>query len=334
MKRFNFIPNIINRNLEPELIKAGIKTSANKLIIRAVIISFVLSIIILLFFKGELKVAANYNAALIKYYLISLLIATAIVTFFIYANITLKKIKRKREIENVLADYLQLVSANLNAGMTIDQAMWYAVRERFGILATEIEIVARRVMGGKDLEEALLEFTDKYDSDLLKRSMILLIEGLRSGGELSSLVNKIAWNIKETQILEKEISSEVTTYIIFIIFASIIIAPFLYALSHRIIIIMGEILSKIDIENLVGFSGNLPLKFSSGETISASDFKIFIFINLGTSSILAAMIISLIRKGNIKSGLKLIPIFIVISTILFLLASIILTSVFKNFGFS
>ena len=330
MKEFSLIPESIKRKIELELFNAEMKISANKLIANSLISSIILGIFILLFFRDNLKLAGNFAGALIKYYFISFLIALAIVIFFVYSRITLKKIKRKKEIENVLADYLQLVASNLNAGMTIDQAMWYAVRERFGILAEEIEIVAKKVASGVDLEEALIEFTNKYDSDLLKRSMLLLIEGLKSGGELASLVNKIAWNIKESQILEKEINAEITTYVIFITFASIIIAPFLYSLSHRIIIIMEGILSKINLESISGLSSNLPLKFSGGNAISASDFKIFVFINLGVTSILAAMIISTIRKGNIKSGLKLIPLFLSISIILFLIASIILTAVFKD----
>ncbi|MEK6907338.1 MAG: type II secretion system F family protein [Nanoarchaeota archaeon] len=320
----------VKESIESELTRADLKISIKKLTIQGSLATFILSFIIILFFRNNLKLASNFTIALIQYYFISLLIALIIVIFFIYSRITLKKIKRKKEIENVLSDYLQLVATNLNAGMPIDQAMWYAVRERYGILAQEVEIVARKVAGGIDLEQALLEFADKYDSELLKRSMILLIEGLRSGGELSSLVDKISWNVKETQILEKEISAEVTTYVIFITAAAIFIAPFLYALSHRIIIIMADILSKIDVESLAGLSSNVPLKFSGGNIISPSDFKTFIFINLGIGSVFASMIVSLIRKGNIKSGLRLIPVFLITSIVLFLLASIILTNVFKG----
>ena len=330
MKDLTTFTRNIKKNIEDELVKANIKVDVNKLITISLIATFVLSIIILMFFRDNLKIAANFTSALIYYYLISLIISIIIIFFFNYSNITLKKLKRKKEVEDVLADYLQLVTTNLNAGMPIDQSMWYAVRERFGILAEEVEIIARKVESGLDLEQALIEFSDKYDSELLKRCMILLIEGLKSGGELANLVDKIAWNIKETQILDKEINAEITTYVIFITVAAIVIAPFLYALSHRIIIIMSEVLSNIKIDEISGISGSLPLKFSSGSSISASDFKIFIFINLGVSSVLAAMIISTIRKGSIKSGLKLIPIFLIVSIVLFLLASIILTAVFKN----
>jgi len=330
MRKFNLIPEKIKRKYELSLLNSDFKDNLNKVILKSWIACLILGILITFFFTNELKNSENFFKTLIEYYSLSVLISIPIIIFYIYSKITLKKVKRRKEIEFVLADYLDLVAANLTAGMPIDQAMWYAVRERFGILAKEIEFVARRVMAGEDLERALLEFTNKYDSDLLKKSMTLLIEGLKSGGELSNLVSKIAWNIKETQLIEKEIRAEITTYVIFITFASIIIAPFLYALSHRIIIIMSDIISKLDLNNISSAGSNLPLKFSNKNIISGSDFKIFIYINLFITSTLASMLVSTIRKGEIKAGLKLIPIFIIVSFILFLFASIILTSVFKG----
>ena len=229
----------------------------------------------------------------------------------------------------IISDYLQLVAANLTAGMPIDRALWYAIREHFGVISEEIEIVARKVFGGIPLEQALIEFANKYDSDLLNKSMILLIEGLKSGGELAHLVNKIAWNVKQTQVLEKEIRAEVTTYAIFIMFASLFAAPVLFALSQKIITIMGDIISKIDLQSLSGVSTQIPIK-NIGKSLSARDFKIFSFVNLIITSIFSAIMVSVIRKGSVKAGIRLIPLFLAISIILFLVASIVITQLFKN----
>ncbi|MEK6841125.1 MAG: hypothetical protein AABX45_00850, partial [Nanoarchaeota archaeon] len=105
MREFSLIPANIKEKFETQLISADINVSVNKLITNSLIIAAVLSIIILLFFRNELKLAPNFTKALIGYYLISLLIALGIVAFYIYARIILKKAKRKKEIEDVLADY-------------------------------------------------------------------------------------------------------------------------------------------------------------------------------------------------------------------------------------
>jgi len=245
-----------------------------------------------------------------------------------------KKNARKKKIEDILADYLQLVAANLGAGMPIDQSLWYAVRDRFDVLVGEMEICAKQSMAGGDLGEALINFAEKYDSDLLKKSIVLLIEGMESGGELAQLVNSIAWNVREVQIMKKDISADVVTYVIFIGFAALVAAPLLFALSWRINIVMSSILSNIDLSgtNVVATSGvGGGFSFESiGQGLSATAFKNFAFASLGITSIMSAMIVSVVTKGNVKSGVRLIPIFAVVSLLLFLGLSAILTVLFKG----
>src|SRR3989344_2065810 len=99
--------------------------------------------------------------------------------------------------------------------------------------------------------------------------MPILVEGLEAGGEVAALINKIASNIKENQILKKELAADVLTYAIFIGFASVLAAPFLFALSHRIIIVMMEVTSKIDISSISTVSSKVALK--SGQGVTPSD---------------------------------------------------------------
>ena len=115
------------------------------------------------------------------------------ILFLVFVD--LKIYKRKKEIEEVLPDFLQLAAANISAGMTIDRALWFAVRPRFGVLAKEIEIVVKSTLIGENLNTALLRFSKKYDSVMLQRSINLLLEGLNAGGNVAPLLNKIAINM-------------------------------------------------------------------------------------------------------------------------------------------
>jgi len=329
MRLAKYLPVDLRTKIEEELVKVKYSFKLDTIINYSLVISLGLSFLIILFFRNNIKLAPNFTLALIGYFLLSYLIALALCAFLFYAMIVVKKYRRKIELEYVLADYLQLVAANLNAGIPIDQALWYAVRERFGVLAEEVEVVAKKVAGGVDLEDALLDFSKAYDSDLLKKSIILLIEGLRSGGELASLVNKIAWNIKETQLLEKEIRSETTTYAVFIGFASLIAAPALYSLSHRIITIMNEVSSKIEFSSAAGVQTPLPLNLGV-QIILPADFKVFALVNLFFTSLISSIVISKIRGGSTKAGVKLIPFFMLTSVSLFLLFIVILGKLFAG----
>tara|TARA_Y100000034_G_scaffold113229_1_gene147966 strand:+ start:438 stop:1451 length:1014 start_codon:yes stop_codon:yes gene_type:complete len=313
---------------------SGIKVKLHALLLRAVIVDFVISLITLFVFRDLFQYYKGVNIfiSFLSYLAIVFFIIFAVFAFFFYGWLTYKKVKRRNQIENVLSDYLELVSANVGAGMTIDQALWYAVRDKFGILAEEMETVAKKIMAGEELDKALLEFTEKYDSPILKKSFVLLIESLESGGEIASLISKIAWNVKENQIMKKQIAANVTMYTMFIGFAALVAAPLLYSLSHRIIIVMSDLTGKIDLSSATAtVSTKLPIQ-SIGQGISATDFKIFAFVMLFITSLFSGMIISTVKKGSIKEGLRNIPIYVIVSMLLFLIFSVILTSLFSGIG--
>jgi len=265
-----------------------------------------------------------------------ILVSAAAILFFVFYAIywfifttfvNLKLYYRTRQIEMHLPDYLGFTAANLRAGMPIDKALWLAIRPRFGPLAKEMEIVAKSTMSGQDLGKALTKFADKYDSKMLTRSVSLLNEGLNAGGKISELISKIAWNLDEVEIIGKEISANVMNYVIFIGFATIIAAPILFSLCSMLLYIITGL------QDIIGPTSAsaqaLPVNFlQSG--ITQTDFNIYAYLSLSVTSIFSSMIISIIRKGNIKDGLKYVPVFLICSLSIFALASYLLRFLFSG----
>ena len=329
-----FLPVKLIEELNKQFNITGLKINLSKFLIRTVIVDFIISVVILIIFKDLFQYYKGVNIfiSFLSYLAIIFFGILVLFTILFYGWLTYKKVKRRTEIEAILPDYLELVAANVGAGMTIDQALWYAIREKFGVLANEMELVAKKIMAGEELDKALYEFTEKYDSPVLKKSFVLLVESLESGGEIAVLINKISWSIKENQIMKKEIAGNVTMYSMFIGFASLIAAPLLYSLSHRIIIIMSDLTGKIDLSSATAtVSTKLPIQ-SIGQGISATEFKIFAFIMLFITSLSSAMIVSTVKKGSVREGLKSLPIYIIVSISLFLIFSVILTSLFSGIG--
>ncbi|MBC8501014.1 MAG: type II secretion system F family protein [Nanoarchaeota archaeon] len=252
----------------------------------------------------------------------------AVLWMILYLFLDLKIFKRTKQLEDVLPDFLQLTSANISAGMPIDQALWYAVRPKFGVLAKEIEEVAKSTIAGADLETALKDFSKKYDSLILKRSVSLIIEGMRAGGELADLLSKVAIDIQETKLMRKEIAASVMTYVIFISFATVAAAPFLFALSTQLLAIVQGIMGSIDLSNVSTGTFKLSL---SGDSIDIKDFRIFSILALSVTAMFSASIVSIIQKGNVKEGLKYIPIFLVVSLILYFVANLIIGNMMSGF---
>ncbi|HEY9705246.1 MAG TPA: type II secretion system F family protein, partial [Allocoleopsis sp.] len=251
-------------------------------------------------------------------YLISALLLFTYLDIRMYAYV--------KQIEENLPDFLQLASANISAGMTIDRALWYAVRPKFGILAKEMETVAKSTIAGEDLEKALVKLSLRYESRILRETINLIVEGIQSGGQMADLLNKLSTNIKETQLMKKEISASVTTYAIFIGVATVLASPVLFALSTQLLIIIQKIFSTINIDKTVGSAGLFSFNFS-GDSIDLKNFRRFAILVLVISSFFSASIISVIRKGSVKDGIKTIPFFIAVSIVLYYLASLMFASV-------
>ena len=243
----------------------------------------------------------------------------------IYFYLEMRIYNRRKELEDVLPDFLQLTSANISAGMPIDRALWLAIRPSFGVLAKEIEDVAKATISGEDLQTSLQKLVHRYDSVLLKRSVSIILEGLESGGELADLLNKISLNIQEIKIMKKEMAANVTTYAIFISFASVAVAPILFALATQLI------------EVIISITGNMDLSSSTlalGGEISpdlTQNFLIYSYLMLAITAGMSAAIISAIRYGNVRDGIRNIPIYIVISFAIFSVANFVLGNMLGAF---
>ena len=275
--------------------------------------SFLTNVLILLLFTITLVGLAIY--------LLSLLC--------VFIFIDLKVFKRTTQIEEVLPDFLQLASANISAGMPLDRALWFAVRPRFGVLAKEMEEIAKSTFTGDDLSDDLLLFAKKYNSRILRESVNLIVAGMRSGSEIAELLSKIAENIRQVRLMKKEIAASVMTYVIFIAAASLGAAPILFALSGQLLSIITSITSGIDLDT-GGMSTGFSMSFSN-PALSMSEFTIFAAILLSITATFSALIVTSIRKGNTKDAIKVVPIYIVIALVLFFAALKILSIVFAGF---
>jgi len=334
-KKVKFTAAERRRRLDDYLEKGGLEIDQHIIAKRIFYISLVLTLVLTAAYVymnvvQDATISGIFLQVLVIWILGFLVMWGASWVFFrIYLDLLM--FKRKLSVEEVLPDFLQLTSANLRAGMPIDRALWFAVRPRFGVLAKEIEDTAKRTLAGEDLNEALLNFAHKYDSQILTRSVYLLNEGMAAGGDVADLLNKIALNIQEMRGMKKEMSANVTTYVIFISFASMTAAPFLFGLSGQLLQIVQSISSDVAASGGAPQGGiGLSINMSS-ETIKMSDFQIFVYLSLIISSIFSAIIVATIKKGNVKEGLQYIPIFVMVSLIVYFMASKILAAMFGGF---
>lgn len=254
----------------------------------------------------------------------SFIVAVIIFSIIFYLNISIYN--RTKEIESKITDFLVLVSTNLKGGLSLEQSLWASIRPEFGLLAEEMTIASKRVMTGDDLTDALLLFIKKYDSPILKRNFMLIVGEIKSGGKIVQVIDKVIVSLKRTKSLKEEMASSTVSYMIFIGVIVLVVAPVLFALAFQLLDVIlsftSQLGSSLD-SSALGFS----LDFSE-DSFETSHFRIFSILSLFVIGFFSSLIVSIIEKGDMKGGLKYIPVFTVVSIIMYLVASTILNNLF------
>lgn len=238
--------------------------------------------------------------------------------------------KRAAEVDEILPDALQLMAANIRAGMTTERAIWLSARPEFGPLEDEIHRVSSKVMGGKPLSKSLQEMTGRIDSDLLDRAVKLMTEGIRSGGEMATLLDETAGDIRTAQNMKKKVKANVTMYSMFIVFASVLGAPLLFALSVYFIEVTSSLwVGEMASADMGGMGGSMMSM--EGPDIDPSTLKLFSIGAISVTTFFGGMIIGMIQEGNSTSGLKYSPFMLAAGLAVFFIANIVVTKVFGGF---
>ncbi|MDE1762273.1 MAG: type II secretion system F family protein, partial [Candidatus Micrarchaeota archaeon] len=223
---------LVSRNLavfiSEELDLAGIKTTVDTLIeigAFGAAALFVLITVLLTFEYGQNPgVAVLAGAATAAVYAILL---------YLYLEFNIEQ--RKNFVESILPDYLQITAANIRSGISLDKALVFAARPEFKFFSDDVKLVAKNLYAGETLQNALVLLSKRYRSLQLKHTVRMVNEALQYGGGMTDLLNQVAKDLRNQQIVQKEISGQLFMYTIFIAFAALIGAPVLYALTTQMI---------------------------------------------------------------------------------------------------
>jgi len=248
--------------------------------------------------------------------------------------------QRSRRIESMLPDALRIISANMRAGMTIENALWSAARPEFGPFRDELSKVAADTFGGMPIEDALLAMPERVDSKLVARAIDLMVGGLRLGGRMTDLLDRIASDISSRQNLQRQIETSTTTYAIFIVFSALVAAPMLFAVS--------TFYSEINEKTISGFTQGLQVDSAARARISTSgipllmpttnqpdqigfdEIRLFSLAVIIITAFFASLLIAQIKEGEAHRGLSYVPIFVGAAMMIFIFSLMGLETIFTG----
>lgn len=329
-----FVPKKLRPELHRYLMKAGIIEVPYGVFGISFYLAYILTFLVYFkyfwgFISDQIGVLVFLYAFLIWVVVPLTFIGLFMVLMYLYLDI--KIFNRTRKMEEVLPDFLQEVSTNLKGGLAFEKALWTSIKPRFGILAGEIAIAAKKVMTGGDVDVALSEFANKYDSPQLKRSMNLIVSEIAAGGKIADIMDKVVENLKRTKALKDELTASVVAYMIFIGAIVIFISPVLFALSFNLLVVIQKVTSLLSSSTTQAGVTGVPSVFSRMTDVSVNrqDFVLFSHMAIAVVAFFSSMIVSIIEKGNIRGGVKYIPLFIVASQAFYMVCLHLFTAVFS-----
>ncbi len=255
--------------------------------------------------------------------LVAVLIAIGVAYQYLLARID----DRRREVDSALPDFLQLAAANVRAGMQLDKALWYAAKPEFGILAKEIELASKRVFSGETIEDSLNLLTMRFRSRYLQRTVELVKEGSQSGGEMARILEQTAIDLRNMQLMQKEIGASMVMYSIFIGFAAAVGAPFLYVVSFKLISLFEQLWSQ---KTYSGITSPLIQLKPTAPGLTSAEFALFSLALVIVTGSIASVIIAVIQTGRKSSFVRYILPFLFTSVIVFYVGRFVIDRLFGS----
>ncbi|MEM0243233.1 MAG: type II secretion system F family protein [Candidatus Aenigmatarchaeota archaeon] len=239
--------------------------------------------------------------------------------FLLYLSIE----NAKKQVEVNLPEYISLLSSNIKSGLTLEESILSSCRKEFGILDKIFRSIGKEIYSGKEITEVLKKYSKKYKIEVLQRFLYLLEEGIKKGSKISDLLFEVSEDLRNRIVLKKELSSVVSLYSMFIIFAVIFGMPILFGITTYFVHTIQTIAPK-NFEAKLPI--NVPLSFK-GIDIDTNFIKNFAILTIIITSFFSSMMIGALKEGNEKVGLKYFPAILIISIILFFAVQFLISQI-------
>ena len=307
-----FVPQGMRDKIKKELLYADIKMPVEKFTGMAITLGLMLSLVLGILFD----VFLGYNIGII--FTIFLAVSLGVTYYRISSSATGKALF----VEKMLPDALQLVSSNIKAGLTTERALFISARPEFGPLSIELKEASKKIIAGETLSNALLGLPKKIKSITVERTMWLITQGIKSGGQIADLLTNLSTDLREENAVREEIKASTSMYVLMIFVAAAFGAPALFSLSGVIVGTIADQTGSIDVPDIPASArgrGGIPLDtFVGGSSSINADFvTMFTQIALVITIVFSALTIGVITTGRESDGFRYIPIMLIIGFVLF-----------------
>ncbi|HNW05501.1 MAG TPA: type II secretion system F family protein [archaeon] len=226
--------------------------------------------------------------------------------------------KNLDEIEKYWPEALRLIADTMKSGSSLDYALREASSADFGPLSKEFDEVIRRLEMGDTMSQSLEHMALRIESKIVRRTVTLIQECLKTGAQLAEVLEEIANDTKQMFRIKKERETKTMLQVIFIFAAGAVIAPFIFGLTN----VITQFLTTISSTAGVATESALATATATQKSLA---FLLDVYLLIEVAA--AAVIISLMRQGKFTKAVVFFPVMVIVSFIIYMVSQAVISGI-------
>ena len=222
--------------------------------------------------------------------------------------------RRIKRLESEFPAMMRDISLSVKSGMTLRRAVSVAAEGEYGALTPAIKQIDSMMSWGVSFEEALRHFSDRYPTQLIRRTVFTLIEASKTGGQLGEILEGIASDAEETKALENRRNSETRPYLAICYVSYFVFLAVILIMSYVFLPMMEKAAEAVT-------GGALPAGLGQF-AVSEGDMDLYnrlFFHALVIQGFFAGTVTGKIGEGKAVAGFKHSVLFIIVAVIAYTL---------------
>jgi flagellar protein FlaJ len=150
------------------------------------------------------------------------------------------KSRKEKKLKGEIPGFLHRLALTNEIGMTIPESIELMAKQETGIMTDEIRKIQRDLNWGLSVQDAFARFANRLRVGAVSRTVKLLIEALKSSGNIREVLYITSNDAKTTQVLDKERALNMLIYIVIIYMSFMVFAIVVMIMCSSFLPVMAE----------------------------------------------------------------------------------------------
>lgn len=218
------------------------------------------------------------------------------------------EVKKKKEMQYRLPDFLIEVGDSLATGMNIFEAVKVAEKGNYGRLNPEVKKMKTQLSWNFSIKKVLFDFADRLKSALAQRVVMAIDKGLIMGGNTPKIFKAAAHEVDQVNQLEHQRATTMSIYALVILVCFFVFLGIIMILNTTIFVSFFEIQE----QQAIMASGTININ-----VVDPIMLKYTLYSFVFSQSIGAGLLAGFMISGKLSAGIRISCVLGIISIFVF-----------------